>query len=42
MLAFELAIERGNVTERLHEKVDHGSMCFGHIRYIKRHDVGSF
>ena len=36
MLAFEWALERCNATERLHEKVDHGSMRFGLIRYIER------
>ena len=36
MLAFEWAIERGNATERLHEKVVHGSMRFGHIRYMEQ------
>ena len=36
MFDFEWAIERGNATERLHEKVDHGSMRFGHKRYIER------
>ena len=34
--AFEWAIEQGNATERLHEKVDHGLMRFGHIRYIEQ------
>ena len=35
MLVYKWAIERRNATERLHEKVDHGSMRFGHIRYIE-------
>ena len=34
MLAYEWAIEGRNATERLHEKVDHGSMRFGHLCYI--------
>ena len=36
MLSFEWAIERGNATKRLHEKTNHGSMRFRHIRYIEQ------